>query len=83
MVLFAVVLAGWLALTFPAAVLMGKCIERGLRPGGEPDLSETSAIVPAQRPAPQDAGAQDTGVPDAAVKDAAVQGSASAARTQV
>lgn len=66
MVVLAAVLTGWLLLTFPAAVFMGKCIERGLSPTREPDRSETPT-VPGQRSRPQ---------------GAAVQGSVPAGRTQ-
>jgi hypothetical protein len=43
--LLAVVLVCWLLLTLPAAVLMGKCIARGLAPS-EPPVAPS---VPAQR----------------------------------
>lgn len=52
MILFAVVLTSWLLLTFPAAVLMGRCIARGLETG---PLTGATASVPEQRGAQQDA----------------------------
>ena len=45
MTLFAVALVAWIVLTLPAAVLMGKCISRGLAP------SHPTVQVPAQRSA--------------------------------
>jgi hypothetical protein len=46
-VLLAVVLVSWVLLTLPAAVLMGKCIARGLEPAG----TTPSVHVPQQRDA--------------------------------
>ena len=43
MILLAVALVAWLLLTLPAAVLMGKCIARGLEPTG------AAVRVPQQR----------------------------------
>ena len=43
MILLAVALVAWLLLTLPAAVLMGKCIARGLEPSG------AEVHVPSQR----------------------------------
>ena len=43
MILLAVALVAWLLLTLPAAVLMGKCIARGLEPTG------AAVHVPSQR----------------------------------
>jgi hypothetical protein len=43
MTLLAVALVAWLLLTLPAAVLMGKCIARGLEPVG------AEVHVPSQR----------------------------------
>lgn len=48
MILLAVVLVSWLVLTLPAAVLMGKCIARGL--DRAPQGAATD--VPSQRTAP-------------------------------
>ncbi len=49
MTMLAVALVAWIVLTLPAAVLMGKCIARGLAPAPLP------VQVPAQRDAGQDA----------------------------
>ena len=43
MILLAVALVAWLLLTLPAAVLMGRCIARGLEPTG------VAVQVPQQR----------------------------------
>jgi len=51
-ILFAVALAVWVLLTLPVAVLMGKCISRGLAPAGE----LVAVRVPQQRTAPAEAG---------------------------
>ncbi len=51
MVLFAVVLVCWLLLTLPAAVLMGKCISRGLEPAAG---AGASPRLPQQRAATED-----------------------------
>jgi hypothetical protein len=56
-VLLAVVLVSWVLLTVPAAVLMGKCISRGLDPAGVtpsvrvPQQRGASAVEGAQSPA--------------------------------
>lgn len=57
MILFAVVLVLWILLTLPAAVLMGKCIARGL----EPAPSADAVRLPGQRTAGEDRAAAAAG----------------------
>ncbi len=53
MTLLAVALVAWIVLTLPAAVLMGKCIARGLAPAGAPVQLPTQRVAVEDAPAPR------------------------------